>query len=490
MSEATGSDVAALTALRETLGEVVSAEAEVLRRASFDAMKMAFEPTAVVKPVEEAQIGVLLRLANQFGVPVTTRGAGSSLTGSAAPLRGGWVLDLSEFAGFSIDAEERTCSARPGAVVADVQREAGKLGLFYPPDPSSKNFCTLGGNVACNAGGLRCVKYGVTRDYVLALRGFLPTGEKVEWGRATRKFATGYNLRDLWIGSEGTLGVISEIVLRLIPKPAVTRTFLAAFSSEQEALQAPFALGKLGIRPSILEFLDEWTVACVEAYVGETVLAGTSGYPLLLVELDGHPAEVEEQAERLLGWFGEAAVAHRAAKDEREAETLWEVRRNGSQAMRKLANTKLNEDVVVPLKRQAELVAFVNDLRERLLLRIGTFGHCGDGNLHVNIMYDREDPDESDRARQGVEELMGKVVELGGAISGEHGIGLAKTSFAQLMFNEAEWRTMQAVKGVLDPNGILNPGKIFEPFLPWEKIPVKETLPWEKKEEECEPLER
>lgn len=491
MSEASDpDDAAALAALRKSLGGVVSTEAEDLRLASFDAMKMAFAPAAVVRPEEEQQVGVLLRLANEFGVPVTTRGAGSSLTGSAAPVRGGWVLDLSGFSAFSIDEEERVCVARPGAVVADAQRAAEAVGLFYPPDPSSKNFCTLGGNVACNAGGLRCVKYGVTRDYVLALRGFLPTGEKVEWGRATRKFAAGYNLRDLWIGSEGTLGVITEIVLRLVPKPAVRRTFLAAFSSEREALQAPFVLGKLGVRPSILEFLDEWTVACVERYAGETVLAGASGSPVLLVELDGHPAEVEEQAERLMGWFSEAAVAHRAAKDEREAEALWEVRRKGSQAMRELANTKLNEDVVVPLKRQAELVAFVNDLRENLRLRIGTFGHCGDGNLHVNVMYDREDPDESERARMGVEELMRKVVDLGGSISGEHGVGLAKTAFTRLMFNDAEWRTMQAVKKTLDPKGILNPGKIFEPFFPWERVPVKETLPWEKKEEECEPLER
>ncbi|MFP6900813.1 MAG: FAD-binding oxidoreductase, partial [Opitutales bacterium] len=208
-----------LTALRAALGDVVSTAEDDLRRVSFDAMKMAFSLEAVVTPASEEQIGELLRLANEFGVPVTTRGAGSSLTGSAAPVQGGWVLDLSRMNAFAIDRDERICVAQPGAVVADIQAEAEKVGLFYPPDPSSKKFCTIGGNVACNAGGLRCVKYGVTRDYVRALNGFLPTGEKVRWGRATRKFATGYNIRDLWIGSEGTLGIVTEVTLGLVLKP-------------------------------------------------------------------------------------------------------------------------------------------------------------------------------------------------------------------------------------------------------------------------------
>ncbi len=198
-------------------------------------------------------------------------------------------------------------------------------------------------------------------------------------------------------------------------------------------------------------------------------------------------AEVGEDAEKLMDWFSEAAVTHKAAANAEEAEELWEVRRKGSQAMKKLANTKLNEDVVVPLKRQAELVAFVNDLREERDLRIGTFGHCGDGNLHVNFMYDREDADETERAREALDELMRKVVDLGGAISGEHGVGLAKTEFVRRMFNDAEWKTMQAIKKTLDPNGILNPGKIFEPFRPWEHVPVNETLPWENEPEECQP---
>tara|TARA_Y100001934_G_scaffold67030_1_gene83177 strand:- start:188 stop:1660 length:1473 start_codon:yes stop_codon:yes gene_type:complete len=480
---------AGLAALQATLGEVVSTEEGDLRRASFDAMKLAFPASAVVTPVSEEQVGKLLRLANEFGVPVTTRGAGSSLTGSAAPVKGGWVLDLSRMNAFSIDRDERVCVAQAGAVVAELQADADDLGLFYPPDPSSKKFCTIGGNVACNAGGLRCVKYGVTRDYVRALSGFLPTGEKVQWGRATRKFATGYNLRDLWIGSEGTLGVVTEITLGLVLKPASTRTFLAAFADEATALEAPFSLPRLGLQPSILEFLDQWTISCVEAFTGKTVLDGASGLPVLLIELDGHPAQVEESAGKLLGWLKERAVVHRVAASDAEAEELWAVRRTGSPAMRQLANTKLNEDVVVPLRKQVELVEFVHDLRVGHDLRIGTFGHCGDGNLHVNFMYDREDQKEAERARIALGELMKKVIELGGAISGEHGIGLAKTEFVRDQFNEAEWNTMEKIKNTLDPNGILNPGKIFHSFRPWEHVPVNETLPWEHQKEECRPVD-
>ena len=468
-----------LAALRSLFGDAVSTDEDELHRVSFDGLKLSFPAEAVVRPVKEEQVGELLRLANQRKTPVTTRGVGSSLTGSATPVHGGWVLDLSRMNTFSIDREERICVAQAGAVVTDLQRAAEEFGLYYPPDPASKKFCTIGGNVACNAGGLRCLKYGVTRDYVRALKGYLPTGEKVQWGRATRKFATGYNLRDLWIGSEGTLGVVTEVVLGLVQQPAYNRTFLAAFQDEATALEAPFALSALGLQPSVLEFLDQWTVSCVEAFTGKTVMDGVSGLPVLLIELDGHPAEVEENAEKLLGWLDEQAMVHRVAANEAEAEELWEVRRTGSPAMRQLANTKLNEDVVVPLKRQVELVAFVNELREGRELRIGTFGHCGDGNLHVNFMYDREDADEAKQALAGLGELMRKVVELGGAISGEHGVGLAKTEFMRLMFKDAELRTMQAIKKTLDPNGILNPGKIFEPFRPWEHVPVNETLPWE-----------
>ena len=483
------SDLIALSSLKEKLPSVVSVDENELAKASFDGLKVAFTPAAVVTLKKASQIGEVLELANEFKIPVTTKGAGSSLTGGATPLKGGWVIDLSCLNTIDVDADNMLVRCGPGAVISDIQQKVSEHGLFYPPDPSSKDFCTIGGNIACNAGGLRCVKYGVTRDYVLSLRGYLPTGEYVRWGRETRKFATGYNIRDLWIGSEGTLGVVSEAVLRLIRKPDTRKTFLAAFETDREALRAPIELSGLGVRPSILEFLDQWTVKSVQSFTGKEVFSGIAPHPVLLIELDGDPDLIEKESVLLENWLNETAICSKTADSFEEAEELWEVRRKGSQAMKKMANTKLNEDVVVPLRRQINLVDCVNSLREKFNLKIGVFGHCGDGNLHVNFMYDSDDNEETSRAVEALKVLMSKVNELGGAISGEHGIGLAKTPFIQMQFNTAEWKTMTSIKKTLDPNGILNPGKIFDIFNPWDQKKVKSILPWEHSHDEPKPVE-
>ena len=489
MSGAVYSKSNALKALKSRLGSVVHVDSESIRIASYDGLKVFFSPSAVVCPDHSQQVGEVLELANEFGVPITTKGAGSSLTGGATPIKGGWVLDLSKLNSIDIDADNQVARCGPGAIIADIQRDAAEQDLFYPPDPSSKMFCTIGGNIACNAGGLRCVKYGVTRDYILSLSGYLPTGESVQWGRATRKFATGYNIRDLWIGSEGTLGVVTEAVLRLIGKPLAQKTFLAAFNSDREALKAPIELSRLGIRPSILEFLDQWTVECVQSFTGKEVFPGIPPHPILLIELDGDPAQIEKESQGLQKWLDQTALFSEYADNEADAEGLWEVRRKGSPAMKKLANTKLNEDVVVPLVKQINLVSFVEELRQQFKLKVGVFGHCGDGNLHVNFMYNHEDEDESARAVRALKLLMQKVNELGGAISGEHGIGLAKTPFTKMQFNQAEWQAMQSIKRTLDPNGILNPGKIFDIFNPWEQNKVSDSLPWEYSHDEPKPVE-
>jgi glycolate oxidase len=426
------------------------------------------------------QVGEVLKLANEFQVPVTTKGAGSSLTGGATPIQGGWVLDLSKLNHLELDEKNRIARCGPGVVVSNLQSEAEKLGLFYPPDPSSKDFCTIGGNVACNAGGLRCVKYGVTRDYVLALSGYMANGDQVTWGRATRKFATAYNVRDLWIGSEGTLGVVTEITLRLVEKPLCRTTFLGAFASDELALSASLALSELRIRPSILEYMDKWTINCLQDYTGVQVFEGLAANPMLLIELDGSETEVSRQSGILTDWLSEHSLAFRVAEREEDAENLWQVRRQGSSAMKKLASTKLNEDVVVPLDQQVDLVRFVESLRHQFNLKIGVFGHCGDGNLHVNFMYDENDEEETTRSVEALTSLMKKVIELGGAISGEHGVGLAKTPFVRDQFNQAEWEVMKSIKQSLDPKGILNPGKIFQIFKPWEKEKLKVDLHWEK----------
>jgi glycolate oxidase len=479
----------ALKYLKSKLCDIVHVDSESIHAASFDGLKAFFSPSAVIRPNESTQVGIVLELANEFCIPVTTKGAGSSLTGGATPIKGGWVLDLSLLNEIQIDVENQVAHCGPGAIIADIQEQSAQQNLFYPPDPSSKMFCTIGGNIACNAGGLRCVKYGVTRDYILSLSGYLPTGEAVQWGRATRKFATGYNIRDLWIGSEGTLGVVTKATLRLIGKPASQKTFLAAFRSDKEALRAPIELSRIGIRPSILEFLDQWTVKCVQSFTGKEVFSGLDPHPVLLIELDGDPSLIEKESLKLISWLKETALCFDVASNEEEAEELWEVRRKGSPAMKKLANTKLNEDVVVPLDEQINLVECVNELRQEFNLKIGVFGHCGDGNLHVNFMYDRDNQDESNRSVEALKLLMNKVHELGGAISGEHGIGLAKSPFVRMQFNTAEWRTMEAIKKTLDPNKILNPGKIFDIFNPWENKKINATLPWEHSHDEPKPVE-
>jgi glycolate oxidase len=471
----------ATAALRRALGTRVSTSEDDLFRASFDGLKIPFPPDAVVRVRREAEIATVLALANRHRVPVTTRGGGSSLTGSAAPVRGGWVLDLNALDRVVIHAEEGLAEVGAGAKITAIQKAAEATGWFYPPDPSSRDHATIGGTIACNAGGMHGAKYGVTRDFVLGLRGFLPTGEGVKWGGRSKKFACGYNLRDLWIGSEGTLGIVTSAVLRLVPKPETKWTLVAAFADEAAALAAVQALIGRRILPSILEFLDRHSVQCAERATGRSLFPEKPGRPLLLVEVDGSVADVTSARERVIAWAAELAIASAAAQSQEDAERLWEVRRKCSPAMFELGDAKLNEDVVVPMGRQVEFARFLDRLQRSSRLPIATFGHAADGNFHVNIMSHRDDAAEARRARRAVEQLMRKVVALGGTISGEHGIGLAKTPFLRIDRSAAEVRAMQAVKHALDPNEILNPGKIFAPFEVWNRRPLTVRLPWDHK---------
>lgn len=470
----------ALDALKDALGNIVLTDQPSLYKASFDALKLSFLPSALIQPTTPDSIPIVLKLANQFKIPVTTRGAGSSLTGSATPINGGWVLDLSKLDGIKIDDFNRFATVGPGTTTEIIQHFAEARGLFYPPDPSSSSFCSIGGNIACNAGGLRGIKYGVTRDYVVALKGYLPTGEFVSWGRPLKKFASGYNLKDLWIGSEGTLGVITEAVLKLIPKPQSTATFLADFPNEKSALEAAQDLLKRGVLPSIFEFLDRLTVLGAEQSTG-SVFESTPSNVLLLIELDGHPLLVKEDTQTLLIWAKKFATRILQAQSPQDAKALWRIRRECSQAMFQHGNSKLNEDIVVPLNKTVELIEFVHNLAKESNLKIPTFGHVGDGNFHVNIMYNRENPTQRKSAENALASLMQYVVSLGGAISGEHGIGLAKTPFLKLQHTDIEINTMLAVKKALDPNNILNPGKIFTTFHVWDYTPVPSKMPWEDK---------
>ncbi len=466
--------------MKRSLGSgVVRTDPESLREASFDSSKIAFPVAAAVFPRNRADLAKVLALANRARVPVTVRGRGTSLTGSASPVRGGWVVDLHHWDKVKVDAQSGLAQVEAGATVAAIQAAAEAKGWFYPPDPSSKKYCTIGGNIACNAGGMHGGKYGVTRDFVLALKGFLPTGEFVEWGTPTKKFSAGFNLRDLWIGSEGMLGIVTDATLKLIPKPEERWTLLVSFKTEPDAFRAVLSLFALRIQPAICEFLDRYSVDCAEKATGQSVFEGQSGRPVVLLELAGGKAEIRAQKKLLLAWARSHGIAHRAARTRSEAESLWEVRRSCSGAMFKLGDSKLNEDIVIPMGKYLSFARFLEKLRKESGLPIPTFGHLGDGNLHVNIMYHKGLPSERRAAQKAVNLLMKTVVALGGAISGEHGIGLAKTPFLRLQHPPAAVKAMRAVKDALDPKGILNPGKMFEIFRVWESPRLEVRMPWD-----------
>ncbi|MFU8848192.1 MAG: FAD-binding oxidoreductase [Opitutales bacterium] len=469
----------ALDLLRSQLPGRIFTDTESCFAASLDNLRLSFLPDAVIKVREAAEVGEVLKLANEYEVPVTARGAGSSATGSAVPLQGGWALDLSGLDTIEIDAVARIAKVGAGAITAELQAQAEAVGLFFPPDPSSKKYTTLGGNIACNAGGMRCVKYGVTRDYVLGLEGFLADGSPFKFGLPLKKYVSGLNLRDLLIGSEGTLGIVTSAALKLIPKPIKRWTAMFAFKSEAAALKTVVALFKHGHNPSILEFLDRQSVGCAERYTGKVIFEGHSRSSILLIELDGSLSELRRQRRALLDFMVDRALAYREARTEKAAEALWQVRRTCSQSMFSLADTKLNEDVVVPLEKQADLIRYTLQLKKEIGLATPTFGHAGDGNLHVHIMYNRGSKAEADKAKAGIKHLMQKVIDLGGVITGEHGIGLAKIPFMPMQHSREEIAAMRAVKAALDPKGILNPGKMFESFEVWAHEPVDVRLPWD-----------
>ncbi len=471
--------------LLETLGEkkVRTGDAECFA-ASLDNIKLSFPPEAVVFPTCDNDVAETLRLANTHDVPVTVRGSGTSTTGAATPVCGGWVVSFEKWTDCEIDATARMAHVRPGVITQKINDLAAKFGLFFPPDPASAKYCTIGGNIATNAGGLRAAKYGVTRDYILALEGFLPTGEKVCWGTNTRKFSAGYSLRDLWIGAEGTLGIVTKATLRLIPVPKARHTFLCAFKSDENALEASIALTKERLTPSILEFMDGLSVGC--AILENPTDSGSfallqKGDSALLVEIDGDSAEVEEQTKIVREWAKKTSRAFMETGDPEEAEALWNVRRVCSQAMFRLANSKLNEDVVVPQKSYLALLSETKNISQETSLATPIFGHAADGNLHVHVMYNRDNEHERQQAQDAVKKLMKKVVELGGAISGEHGIGLAKSPFLGFQHSPAEISAMLAIKRTLDPKNILGRGKIFEPFNVWDHTPADVKLPWDKR---------
>jgi len=408
------------------------------------------------------QVSTVLGWANASRTPVVTRGSGTGLSGGSLPSPDCVVLCTVKMDKIlEVDRANLTLLTEPGVTTITIADAAAQAGLFYPPDPGSMKISTIGGNVAENSGGLRGLKYGVTRNYVMGLEVVLPNGEVLWTGNKCVKDVAGYSMRDLFIGSEGTLGVITKVLLKLIPKPQAKKTMVATFSKMDEAAETVSAIIAAQIIPCTLEFLDRTTIHCVEDYA-------KIGLPLdcealLLMETDGHPAVVAEEAaalERIAREHGSMEV--RVAKDDAEATKLASARRTAFSALARVAPTTILEDATVPRSELAHMIRFVEQVARRYRLKIGTFGHMGDGNLHPTFLTDERNKEEMHRVEEAFTEIFDEAIRLGGTITGEHGVGVAKKVFLERQAGHAQMRVMREMRKVLDPNGILNPGKMFD----------------------------
>ncbi len=430
---------------------------------SYDGSGGSFLPAAVVFPDSAHQISAIMELAGSASFPVVPRGAGSGMTGGALPVQGGVVVALSRLNRIvEIDPVNQVAVVEPGVITGDLRDALKEFGLFYPPDPASLKFCTMGGNIAECAGGPSAVKYGVTRDYVRELEVVLADGRIMKTGVPTAKGVAGYDLTRLFIGSEGTLGIITRITVKVIAAPSAIRTFLVACSSMTGAVSLVADL-LTRLTPCTLEYLDRTAISIVREKLDLDLSPQVEG--LLLIEVDGDEGAVAEQAEILSDFMvsrsDQLVLSFQAAANDEEREKLWTARRAVSPSAFDLRPDKISEDVVVPRSRIAELVAEVEGIAADKNLVVFTFGHAGDGNIHVNIMVDRNDQEEVSRAEMAKDALFTKVLALGGTISGEHGIGITKAPFLRKELGQVEYAVMRQVKDLFDPCGILNPGKIF-----------------------------
>jgi glycolate oxidase len=419
-------------------------------------------PSAVAFPRTTEQVAECVRLAAASGMPIVTRGSGTGLSGGSVPVEGCLVLCLTQMdAIVALDARNLTLRAQTGVITQRIDEAAAGHGLFYPPDPGSQRISTIGGNVAENSGGLRGLKYGVTRDYVMGLEVVLASGEVARLGSPCVKDVAGYSLKDLFVGSEGTLGVITEVLLKLVPRPAARRTMLALYDRIEDAAETVSAIVAARIIPCTLEFLDRMTARCVEDFA--RVGLPTDCAAVLLIETDGHPAAVADEAAQMDA-IARANRARdvRAAADEAEALQLASARRNAFAALARRRPTTILEDVTVPRSELATMVGFIAETAAAFNLEIGTFGHMGDGNLHPTFLTDERNADEMDRVHRAFDAIMTRTLELGGTITGEHGVGLAKKPWLRQQMGDASFALLRDVKRALDPQGLLNPGKIFD----------------------------
>lgn len=441
----------------------VTRETKTLEAYGVDALRRGQPPELVVWPATRDEVAAVARLCDAARVPLTARGGGTGYTGGAVPTRGGVVLSLERLNRIiQIDEPNLLAIVEPNVITADLQRAVEAVGLFYPPDPASAEQSVIGGNVAECAGGPRAFKYGTTKRYILGLEAVLPTGEIIRTGGKTVKNVVGYDLTQLLVGSEGTLAIVTQIIVRLIPKPPVQATLRATFPDVTTAVSAVTELLRRRVVPSAVEIIDAECLAAVGRYLGVSSLAPPGTGAVLLLEVDGLAKTVVEETERVeVACRAAGATDIRSARDAAERQELWSVRRAVSLSLKMISGLKYNHDVVVPKGRIPELFEVVDELRHKFRLRIPCFGHVGDGNIHVNIMVDPDAPDEIARAHQAERALFEGVVALEGSISGEHGIGFSKAPYLSLELSPEEIALLKRVKLAFDPNGILNPGKIF-----------------------------
>ena len=453
-----------LAELQSILGEAsVRVDDEARTAYGVDALKRGHPADAVVFPATASDVSAVVRACAAHRVPFVPRGAGTGYTGGAVPLHGGVVIALERMNRIlEIDQQNLIAVVEPNVITGDLQTAVEAVGLFYPPDPASLRTSVVGGNVAECAGGPRAFKYGTTKQWVLGLEAVLPTGEIIETGGKVVKNVVGYDLTHLLVGSEGTLAIITKIILRLIPKPPFQSTIRASFSTVEAAAAAVNEIIRRRVIPAALELIDGQSLEAVAQNLGTRSLAPEGTAAILLLEVDGTPGAVREEADRV----EEACRAAGAtevlrAKDDDERNELWRVRRELSLSLKKVAGLKFNHDVVVPKARIPDLFGLIDSIREEFRLRIPLFGHAGDGNIHVNIMVSPDDTDEIRRAHEAEQLLFRGVVKLEGSISGEHGIGFSKAPFLPMELSAEAIALMKRVKQAFDPHNLLNPGKIF-----------------------------
>ncbi len=443
-------------------GQVLTSDEDIIPYAFDGTAALSQRPLAVAFATTAEEISKVLKWANATRTPIVPRGSGTGLAGGSIPTAGCVVLCLAKFDKIlELDRRNLTLLAEPGVATQTIFDTADAAGLLYPPDPGSMKISSIGGNVSCNSGGLRGLKYGVTKDYVMGFEIVLPNGDVMWVGNKCVKDVAGYSLKDLFIGSEGTLGIFTKILLRLLPKPAAKKTLLGVYTKIEHAAETVSAIIAHPIIPCTLEFLDRTTIRCVEDYAH--VGLPTDAEAVLLMETDGHPAVVADEAEIMAQLARKnGAIDVRVAKDAAESVRLASARRSAFSALARVAPTTILEDVTVPRSELAGMVAFIQALAERHNLRIGVFGHMGDGNLHPTFLTNEKNAEEMHRVETALEEIVTETVRRGGTITGEHGVGLAKKKFLPESVGKLNLDVMRQLKRIFDPNLILNPGKMFD----------------------------